>query len=340
MTTEAQTEANRVNAQKSTGPRTPEGKEKAAQNALKHGLFARETVIRGEDEGDFEVHREMLLGQLIADTPLEEMLAERIVDLSWRLKRAVRDQEKAFVKLYERQMARAEEPGNAALPSGNREQANQEIGDPETIGRMILEDFSQEGVLDRLLRYERRIESSLYRTLNQLRRVHDQVQKAALEDTSILERWREEDWETKKGRAFARCSSPAVSPGPAGPTTNTPAPGAAVVQTKPISGPAGRDGAWGTRDEGANAQNEPNPGGAGWGEAGGARGESETCETNPICAGSGEEVGRGRPTYEEPSAGGTTNLAVAQDQSCETNPICGGVNNRQRGYTPIFRRRR
>jgi hypothetical protein len=45
MATEAQIEANRANAQKSTGPRTPEGKEKAAQNALKHGLLAREAVV-------------------------------------------------------------------------------------------------------------------------------------------------------------------------------------------------------------------------------------------------------------------------------------------------------
>jgi hypothetical protein len=61
MATEAQIEANRANAQKSTGPRTPEGKETAAPNALKHGLFARETVIRGEKEEEFEEYRDNLL---------------------------------------------------------------------------------------------------------------------------------------------------------------------------------------------------------------------------------------------------------------------------------------
>jgi hypothetical protein len=81
MATEAQIEANRANAQKSTGPRTPEGKEKAAQNSLKHGLFTRETVIRGEDEAEFAEYRENLLSQLIPGTPLEETLAERVVDL-------------------------------------------------------------------------------------------------------------------------------------------------------------------------------------------------------------------------------------------------------------------
>ena len=75
MTTEAQIAANRLNAEKSTGPRTPEGKEKAAQNSLKHGLFAREGVIRGEDWEEYEMHREALLGQLAPAGPLEVILA-------------------------------------------------------------------------------------------------------------------------------------------------------------------------------------------------------------------------------------------------------------------------
>ncbi len=46
MATEAQIAANRLNAQRSTGPRTADGKAVVAQNAAKHGLLAREGMLR------------------------------------------------------------------------------------------------------------------------------------------------------------------------------------------------------------------------------------------------------------------------------------------------------
>ena len=50
MTSEKKAEANRRNALKSTGPKTPEGKDAVRLNALKHGLLSRETLLPGEDE--------------------------------------------------------------------------------------------------------------------------------------------------------------------------------------------------------------------------------------------------------------------------------------------------
>src|SRR5512135_2584972 len=88
MTTEAQTEANRANAQKSTGPRTPEGKAKVAQNAVKHGLLAKDAVVVGEDLEAFDLFRDQFRAELAPVGLAESLLAERIVGLFWRLQRA------------------------------------------------------------------------------------------------------------------------------------------------------------------------------------------------------------------------------------------------------------
>jgi len=53
MTTVAKIVANRLNALASTGPRTPEGKAKAAQNARKHGLFSQAAVLPDEDLDEY-----------------------------------------------------------------------------------------------------------------------------------------------------------------------------------------------------------------------------------------------------------------------------------------------
>jgi hypothetical protein len=58
-----QIEANRRNALKSTGPRTPRGKAAVRMNALRHGLRARSLVIPGENPADYH--------QLCADLEAE-----------------------------------------------------------------------------------------------------------------------------------------------------------------------------------------------------------------------------------------------------------------------------
>jgi hypothetical protein len=45
MSSDKQVAANRLNAQRSTGPRTPAGKARVSFNALKHGLTGREVVL-------------------------------------------------------------------------------------------------------------------------------------------------------------------------------------------------------------------------------------------------------------------------------------------------------
>jgi hypothetical protein len=90
MPTSAQIAANRRNAKKSTGPKTAEGKAAASRNALCHGLTARDIVCREEREEDFAEFRDALWQSLAPADAVEEQMAERIVLLSWRLRRTSR----------------------------------------------------------------------------------------------------------------------------------------------------------------------------------------------------------------------------------------------------------
>ena len=80
--------ANRRNATRSTGPRTPEGKARVKWNALKHGLLARSVVVplKGgpENRRQFKALLEQLHDELNPVGMLEEMLVEQIAVAYWR----------------------------------------------------------------------------------------------------------------------------------------------------------------------------------------------------------------------------------------------------------------
>jgi hypothetical protein len=87
MTSEKQAQANRQNALKSTGPKTPEGKAAVRLNAIKHGLLSRETLLPGEDEEALRELGERLRDELQPVGELENLLVDRIVASLWRLRR-------------------------------------------------------------------------------------------------------------------------------------------------------------------------------------------------------------------------------------------------------------
>ena len=101
MATQAQINANRKNALKSTGPRSKKGKDAVSQNAVKHGLCANKNVIRNENLEEYNSFHDEMIADLSPAGAMEKMLAERIVSLSWRLKRAEHFQNAVIEALIE-----------------------------------------------------------------------------------------------------------------------------------------------------------------------------------------------------------------------------------------------
>jgi hypothetical protein len=138
MTSEAQLAANRINATKSTGPRTRLGKAVVALNGMKHGLLSRESLVRGESEADLVEFGKRLRVQLCPVGEIELLLVDRIASTAWRLRRLLRVE----TLLYDR-----EDKLDAAFNSYGREKM---------------------GVLSR---YEVTLERSLYKALHELQRL-------------------------------------------------------------------------------------------------------------------------------------------------------------------------
>jgi hypothetical protein len=165
MATQAQITANRLNAKKSTGPRTPEGKAISSQNALKHGLTAKRDIIKSESQTEFNHHRRRFFAELGPSSAIEYLLAERIISLSWRLKRACSIHNLTIDALSENPLAQRSKP-----VFSSSDEMEPEVPDLN-LGRMAIYDFANLSVLDGLIMYERRIEHSLYRTLFEFERL-------------------------------------------------------------------------------------------------------------------------------------------------------------------------
>ncbi|MHC4752381.1 MAG: hypothetical protein ACYTFW_21215, partial [Planctomycetota bacterium] len=192
MSTQSQINANQQNSQKSTGPRSAEGKATVSQNAVKHGLFASEAVIKGENEADFDLFNKEMLDELAPAGFMESILAGRVVNLWWRLKRLERMQNQAIDVMMER-----DGPSPLTLQLRSQlpkflqdEQGDQRGSAPELIlGRAAIKDCANYQVLGRLSMYERRIENSMFKTMRELERLQmlRKLEEEAAEEQSVPE---------------------------------------------------------------------------------------------------------------------------------------------------------
>lgn len=157
MTSDLQIAANQRNALSSTGPRTEEGKNASSQNALKHGLTARKTIVlEDEDEGEFEVLKQSLDSHFMPSDPMAQILVETLAACLWRLKR---------IPKFESLLLQAE------VPVVDADTALKENGDVEPIARQleILRDFVlPKDVLGKISRYEGHLWREVHKILQVL----------------------------------------------------------------------------------------------------------------------------------------------------------------------------
>ncbi len=185
MASERQIEANRQNAQFSTGPKTPEGKAESNRNAVTHGLTARSGLLPGEDPEEFDSLREAVISQLDPENALEHELAERIVSVLWRLRRVPAFESALIAWLDLEKKKEATIHPLARLPTDDftpfvprKRQAN----DPLVLGRTV-EVLLRSDFTGKLSRYETSLQRQLSTLLNDLRNM--QMRRPASEEEAI-----------------------------------------------------------------------------------------------------------------------------------------------------------
>ena len=141
MSTRKQRLANKRNAKNSTGPRTDQGKQRSSQNALKHGVYAVESVIPGEDPADFDKLCDEFGQRYLPDGPYERSLVRQMADAEWRMRRIMR-LEADFIKY----------PVEQARERHNERHPNQPEPDLSLLRGQVLQTRTIE--LQRFARYE------------------------------------------------------------------------------------------------------------------------------------------------------------------------------------------
>jgi len=189
-----QAAANRANGKLSHGPKTPEGKAIASMNAVKHGFFARDPLLAGESATEFAEFRARLFDALQPADATESLLADRVADAGWRLRRFPAVEAAMFTaELLEEQAALTRrksqamidhrlqghlDAGEAEDPEACRQLLQQEaeireqLNSPRyALGRVFRRDARAGGGFMRLSRCEMWLDRIFHRSLHELKQL-------------------------------------------------------------------------------------------------------------------------------------------------------------------------
>lgn len=206
MATELQKRANRANALKSTGPTSDAGKMAVRLNATRHGLLSKAPIMAGESEEEYNALRAQLESELAPVGIMEGQLCERLVGMLWRLRRlqhieagiltggaarvfadAADEVAKSHTRIEEGQAALLEQMNeewegrtvieNEAAHSDATDTAKEARAVlwsvPALLGAAYRNDAGGADALTKLSRYETTLERSLFRSLEEIRRLQE-----------------------------------------------------------------------------------------------------------------------------------------------------------------------
>lgn len=154
----------------STGPRTPEGKQKASHNALRHGLTGRVVVMPWEDMDAYNAFCKELMNELAPEGALEKQYAQTFCDSQWRLNRA---------RSYEEGILLVDQMENRQAIDVGHPQANNAL-----MAARAFRDNSK--VFSNLTLYEQRLQRAAKEAMRQLEE-HQAARKAKLPTEALPE---------------------------------------------------------------------------------------------------------------------------------------------------------
>ncbi len=174
MATERQIAANRLNAERSPGPKTPDGKAVASRNAVSHGLTSYSGLLPGETLEDFSDLRARVFAELAPDSAIEGEVVERIASLLWRLRRVPAFEAALLAWTHacneEASLFTAGEPRLTQRFCDDDRTFSASIKDILAFGRS-LDGFLKGGVGGKLSRYENALQRQLSALMLELRRM-------------------------------------------------------------------------------------------------------------------------------------------------------------------------
>ena len=227
MSTIKQIEANRRNAQLSTGPKTIQGKAAVAQNALTHGLYASTLLLPEEDPAQYQSLCQLYIENYHPDGLAEIDLLQSMVADKWELARVNLMKQGVYGMARKCLQGKDKKGGEESHPSAAR--ICMEVGKDEYYAKSMA----------RICQMEGRIQRHCERATRELRKLQQERANQPPPDPPAAPALQPEPKPPEVTEALAAPASPEAIPTPAAAepaaTTATPAATSATPATTTVT---------------------------------------------------------------------------------------------------------